>query len=457
MLDLSGVKKIYFIGIGGIGMSAVAGIAKAKNFEVSGSDEAGIYEPAKGVLDYFQIRYKIGYSAENFERADLVVVMAGIDATNPELAKALALAIKIVSYAELLGTLTADKRRIVVVGAHGKGTTSGLLGYTLKNIEDSSFFVGAVLKQLKTNFYYGLGSNFVLEGDEYKAGYNDLTPKFMYYNPDILLINNLEWDHPDIYKSFEDFKKVFENLVLSLHQKSIIVYNADDPVAVELATKSTAKKISFGFENKNADLFAQKPVADKENNFVSKVKYGAVNFTFKSFFPGLVYGYDNLAAIATLSAMAYKPEQFLKSIENFKGVKRRFEIIEDSDITIIDDYAHHPTAVRMTLEATRQKYPRRRIIAFFVPHTYSRTKETIAELAKAFTAADLAFISEIYPARELKLPESITGQEVVQQISKNHENVTYVTDELQAKQKFKEIVHKGDVVVVMSVGPYHVK
>lgn len=430
MIDLSRVKKIHFIGIGGIGMSAVAGIAKARGFEVSGSDSADIYDPSKAVLDANLIPYSIGYAPLNLGDADLVVTTSAVDATNPEVASAMERGLQIASYAELLAQLVQDRRRIVIVGTHGKGTTSGFISYALKDIEDSGFFVGAVLTDLRTNYYYGSGPNFVIEGDEYKANFNDPKAKFLYYQPDVLLINNIEFDHPDIYPDLDAFKKPFRELAQSMGSETIIVYNADDQNAMDVVSGSNAKKIGFSLKESAGDLSDYK-------------------------LPGKVYAYDYAAALAVLNVLGYDYARVKNLVKKYSGVKRRYEIISDGEITIIDDYAHHPTAVKETLDATRDRYAERRIVCFFEPHTYSRTKATLAELENAFGSADQVFIAEVYPAREQKLPSSITGTEVAAAVEKNNPNTVYVRDRADALEKYKQIRQKGDVVVVMAVGSFN--
>ncbi len=424
MIDIKKIKKIYFVGIGGIGMSAAAGIAAAQGFEVSGSDSKDIYDPSKSVLDKAGIKYFIGYDQGNFTGADLVVATAAEDFGNPEIAKASALAVPVIGYPELLAELAAQKKQIVVVGTHGKGTTSGLIGYALKNLEDSGFFIGAVLTDLNTNFYWGRGPNFVIEGDEYKSEANNLTAKFMYYDPDILLINNIEFDHPDIYAGISEFKKPFADLVRKLKPNATVVYNQDDSNAVEIANLFAGKKIGF----------TARP--DPE---------------FK--LPGLAYAYDYSGALCVLQQLGYEYDQLKKIVSQYSGVKRRYEIVYDRDITIIDDYAHHPTAVKQTLEATREKYPKRRIVCFFEPHTYSRTKATLKQLAASFGSADLVYIAEVYPAREIKGNNSITGMDVVSEIAENGQHAVYVADKQDALAKY--IAQAGDVVIVMAVGSFN--
>ncbi|MHB8871154.1 MAG: UDP-N-acetylmuramate--L-alanine ligase [Candidatus Doudnabacteria bacterium] len=431
MINLENTKKIYFIGIGGIGMSALAGIAKAKGFEVAGSDSNDIYDPSKAVLDKYGIKYHIGFDLKNIvdfnlSTNDLMVVGAATDKDNPELKYAQEQNFKIAGYPELLGVLVSDKKRIVVVGTHGKGTTSGLISFALKGLEDSGFFVGAVLTDIKTNFYYGSGKYFVIEGDEYRSGIDDQKPKFAYYNPDFLLINNIEFDHPDIYKDLDAFKKPFIDLVSGMNEETTIIYNADDLNVLDVISHTKAKKIPFSLtEQKNYKL------------------------------PGKPYAYDYLAAKTTLETLGFNFQDFEQYFKDYTGVKRRYETIYDGNITIIDDYAHHPTAVRETLEATKEKYPNRRIVCFFEPHTYSRTKETLSDLERAFNSADLAYIAEVYPAREQKLESSITGQDVVNKVVEFNKNTYFVLDKQDALSKYRQQKKDGDVVIVMAVGSFN--
>ncbi len=453
MLELSKVKKIHFVGIGGIGMSAASGIAKAKGFEVSGSDSSDIYEPSLQVLKNHNIPYSIGYDSQNLGAPDLVVATAAVDLKNPEIFEAQKRGIKIVSYPELLGALTFDKRRIVVVGTHGKGSTSGLLGFALSNLNDSSFFVGGVLRNFNSNFHFGSGEDFVLEGDEYKSSAFDLSPKLLHYNANVLLLNNIELDHPDLYPDLASFKNIFKEAIQKLPEEGFLVYNADDQNVCELVSNSNskAKKFSFGFEDRQADFFAERQNSG-DGNFTLKIRHQNTEYLVTSKFPGLPYASNNLAAFATLFACGYEPQDFTKLFFEYDGLKRRFEILFENPFVLIDDYAHHASAVKATLEAAREKYPGRKITCFFEPHTYSRTKETLPELANAFGSADSVYIAEIYPAREIQMPGSITGAQVVFEISKTHKNCHLVKDHKEAFAEISKNITRGEVVIAMTVG-----
>ncbi len=202
-------------------------------------------------------------------------------------------------------------------------------------------------------------------------------------------------------------------------------------------------------------MHAEKPIFNKGNFDLKVSNKKSESFTFSTRFPGMPYAYDVLAAVTVLVELGHKPKEIATLVEGYSGVKRRYEITFDQDITIIDDYAHHATAVKATIEATKQKFPGRRIMCFFEPHTYSRTKETLEELEKSFNSADLVYIAEVYPAREQKLASSITGEQVVNAIKKHQPNVHFVSSKGDALKQFQQNVKPGDVCIVMAVGAFN--
>ncbi len=462
MLDLENIKTIYFIGIGGVGMSAAAGIAAQLGYEVQGSDSKAIYDPAKSVLDSNGIEYTVGYSAENIEKnpSDLYIASSGEGLGNPEVAYLAEQEIPLHSLSELLGSLAAEKLRIVVAGTHGKSTTAGMLGKTLQEIDDSSFMTGAVLQHENTNFHVGDGHYFVFEGDEYKALYDDPIPKFHQYKADILLLTNLEFDHPDIFASLEEMQDEFRQLIAALPTDGLAVYNADDISLAMLMHETNIGQVSFGLHNP-ADFQATNLSAGEGGTTfdVTWTKQGRaepLKETYNIHLFGEINVYNALGVIALLRTLGFTEEQVQDGLSSYYGVKRRFELIgEKNGVTVYDDYAHHPTAVLETLKAARSKYPDKRIWAVFEPHTYSRTEATLAELAIAFNSADEVLLAEIYPARETKTAQSITGEQVVAEIMKHNSNTRLVKDKDSALGLLKAELKPGDVVIVMAVGNFN--
>ncbi len=457
-MNLDKVHSIYFVGIGGIAMSAAAGLARDLQFEVSGSDSNAIYAPAKDVLDKFEIPYTVGYNKNNIEdaKADLYIVSAGEGPENPEVSYLEEQEIPYYSFSELLGELAQDKLRIVVAGTNGKSTTAGLLGHVMSDLDDSSFMTGAVLQQYGSNFHSGSGHYFVFEGDEYKALASDPTPKFHFYRPDILVLTNLEYDHPDMYHSLDEIRDEFRLLIANLPEDGLIIYNADDPNLAPLVHESNVASFSYGIAN-SADyavsdiVFNQKTTSFNVNNarWEKPEQYEIA-------LAGQLNIYNALGPIALLRSLGFSRDQIHPVIQTYWGVKRRFEFVGNrGGVDVYDDYAHFPTAVAETLAAAKTRYPNGRIIAVFEPHTYSRTEMTLPDLAKSFSAADKVYIAEIYPAREVKNDASITAEQVVKEIKDNQPNVEVVADKTEALAKLKNELKPGDAVIIMAVGSFN--
>ena len=422
---------LYFVGIGGIAMSAVACIAKEYGFKVKGSDSKEVYSPAKDVIDQAKLDYYIGYNENNVKdsQADLFILSAGEGMHNPEINYILENNLPRVGFAELLYEFSKDNLRAVVTGTHGKSTTAGLLGSILKSLDNSSFLTGGVLQNVGQNFHLGDGHYFVFEGDEYKNQFDDPTPKFHFYKPDILVLTNLEYDHPDLFVSFEDLENEFEQLIANLPEDGLLVYNADDANLVKLAQKTEVVSVSFGIENE-ADYKVEQikyekdyttfEVSNKFSKNISSALLG-VSEQYKIQLPGKFNVYNSLAVIATLRALGFGQADIQLDLLAYKGIKRRFEVVGvKNGVTLIDDYAHHPTAVRETLSAARLRYPQVKLWAVFEPHTFSRTKATLDDLAKSFDFADEVLISEIYPAREKITNSNINASEIIDAIKKHN-------------------------------------
>ncbi len=454
-----GAKRLYFIGIGGIAMSATAGIARKQQFEVFGSDRSELYAPAKDVLDAEEIEYAVPYAEKNIidHPADIYIVSAGEGLENPEVAYLHNQGIPLFSFSELLYELSTDLIRVVIAGTHGKSTTTGYIGHALELLDDSSFMAGAVLQNYGSNFHSGDGHYFVFEGDEYKATFEDPTPKFHLYRADILVLTNLEYDHPDVFKTFEDMEQEFAHLVANLPADGLIIYNADDPILEKLVYASEVAK--FGFSIREPSAFQATNVQYGPATTISVLETKLDKQTTEQFtiqLPGEINVYNALATIAMLRALNFSAELIAGPIASYTGVKRRFELLGTvRGITVIDDYAHHPTAVRETIEAAKTRYPTQKIWAIFEPHTFSRTEATIAELATSFTAADQVLISDIYPARESIKDATITSAQVIEAIQIHQPQVRLVHNKQQALDILKSELQSGDVVLVMAVGNFN--
>lgn len=460
VLDLKTVRRIYFVGIGGYGMSAAAGIARQFGYEVTGSDERFLYEPVKELLDYHQIAYTAGYDRATIERAaaDLHIVSSSEDADNPELAYLRESGVPYYSFSWLLRSLSQDKTRVVVAGTHGKSTTAGMLGLALQRVDDSSFMIGAVLRDSSTNFHVGRGRYFVFEGDEYRALNDDPTPKLYEYSPEILLLTNLEFDHPDLYKSFGELKSVFATLVESIPSEGLIAFNADSHGVGDLVHRAVAKSVSFGLRT-DATFRAVNVRSGQDGtvfDVVSRSKdqaRSAERYEIGLF--GQMNVYNSLGVVAVLRSLGVTWQECAESLRLFPGMRRRFELVDNvNGVHVYDDYAHHPTAIRETLRAARTKYAERRIWAVFEPHTFSRTRALLRDLGRAFSSADEVLVAEVYAAREEGPETAITGARVQAEVRKHHSRVRLVTHRHEARRVLRKEVRPGDVVVLMAVGSF---
>lgn len=447
-------------------MSATAGLAKQAGFEVEGSDAKEVYSPSRDILENNHIAFSRGYDKGNIEKskAGLFIISAGEGPENPEVAAVYEKGFQHCSFAELLYELSREKLRVVITGTKGKSTTTAMLGHLLKGLDDSSFMAGAALSNYGSNFYMGNGHYFVFEGDEYKSEFDDPTPKFHYYKPDILILTNLEFDHPDVFETYEQLEQEFEQLIQNMPEDGLIVYNADDPNLTKLAHKTNISTVSFSideaadFKVESIQFGPEYTTFDVYNKYSSSLASSLAGLVeqYKIQLPGKINVYNALACIAALRSLGFSQDSFLLDLLSFKGIKRRFEVVgTKAGITVVDDYAHHPTAVRETLNAAKLKYGSRKIWAVFEPHTFSRTKALLPELSGSFGSADEVLVSEIYPAREKAKDASITSSEVIEVIKKNKPGARLVAGVEQAKDILKAEAKSGDVVVVMAVGNFN--
>lgn len=455
MIDLNNIKKIFFIGIGGIGMSAVAGLVKERGFQVAGSDPKEIYPPAKTILE----KLDIPVNTKNPDDADLVVLGGAEGQKNSDYRKATQKNIPVVSYPELLYQLTRDKHRIVVTGTHGKTTTSALIAKTIKDCcsQDPGFFIGGMVRDLSTSFHYSAGRYFVIEGDEYYSSDLDKKVKFLHYKPQTLIITNIEMDHYDFYRNIGEVVDKFQKLIAKIPPDGNIIACADDLNTRKLLRDSDRNISWYGITNRLSRFQAKKiRHRDKKTTFqmVDNLDSQTEDITLN------ILGNHNilntLACLATIKALRLSYRAGCQSLAGFKGPARRFEIIaRKKGIIIIDDYAHHATAVKTTLKTARQQYPDSRIWAIFEPHTFSRTKGTLPDLGKSFSDADFIIIPDIYPAREPHLKNIIHAKDVVIEIEKNGQKADYIPRESEIIGRVLGEAKSGDVIIVMAVGSFN--
>jgi len=413
------MKQAHLIGIGGIGMSALANLLHAKGIKITGSDAAGPSDLTKK-LEEKGVKIFYEHKADNLNTAyDLVIYSEAVSQNNPEILAAQALNIEQKSYAKALGDITKDYQLILITGTHGKTTVTGMISHiALEHGLDPTIVIGSKMKELNNNNYrVGHSKLFIAEGCEYRRS-------FLNFNPDILVITNIELDHLDYFKNEEDYLNAFKEIIRKVPETGFIIINTNDEKALELTKNSSSTIITFN--NSEAD---------------------GIKLTV----PGK---HNRVNALSALKAMECLGINGLDAIKSFKNTWRRLEIVGELEGAIIyDDYAHHPTEIKASLQALREQYPRQKICAVFQPHQVSRTKSFAAEFAQAFTLADEVILSDIYAVRDSEEDaKNVSSQFLTEKITATGTKATYTGSLEKTKNFIKENRQNWNIIVLMGAG-----
>jgi UDP-N-acetylmuramate: L-alanyl-gamma-D-glutamyl-meso-diaminopimelate ligase len=402
---MSEPRHVHFIAIGGTGMGSLAGLLKARGWTVTGSDE-GLYPPMSTALERWSISVSEGFSPDNFCDSagnvlpDLFVIGNAVHPDNAEAIAAIDSGVAYQSFSDALYELAmADRHSVVVSGTHGKTTTTNLTAYLLEATgRDPSLLVGGISLDFDGSFREGAGAHFVVEGDEYDTAFFDKTPKFIHYHPRTLILTSVEFDHADIYRDLEHVKSVFRDLVRGMPADGTVVAAwAHDDVR-DVLTHAPCRVIRYAIEPcEGAAWLAREPVSTEQGTRFELEVEGARPVIVQVPFHGDFNVENALAALAAVTSLGVPLADAVAVLRDVKGVKRRQEIRgEQSGVVVIDDFAHHPTAVRGSIEALRARYPGRRLLAVFEPRTNtSRRRVFQDDYARAFDAADRAFVYEV--------------------------------------------------------------
>jgi UDP-N-acetylmuramate--alanine ligase len=382
--------RVHFVGIGGIGMSGLARILHAWGYQVTGSDAAASDQTIR--LASEGIPVTIGHHDAS-AAADLVVMTAAVREDNPEVLAARRAGVPVVKRAELLGLLANARRCIAVAGSHGKSTTSGMLVSAMNALGmEPSYAVGAVVASTGSNAAPGKGSFMVVEADEYDHS-------FLWLQSHLAIVTNIEYDHPDIFSSQEAYDAAFGRFIERIKPGGSLIFAADDRGCSRLLARPELAipdcHVGFG-ENDSAAWRLT-----GEDGAWTLIAPSGESVPLQLSVPGRHNARNATAALAALAALGIGPADAAAALSTYTGIGRRFETIgERNGIVVIDDYAHHPTELRATLDAARRHFPGRRLWAVFQPHTYSRTKAFLGEFAAALESADEILVLDIYPSRE---------------------------------------------------------
>lgn len=443
-------QRVHLIGVGGIHMSGIARILRSHGHTVSGSDLRP--SPLTERLESLGVTVHAGHNAGHLGGAELVVYTSAAHADNPELVEAQRRGIPAIKRAEMVARLMEGKRSIAVAGSHGKTTTTSLIAFMLwKAALGPTFMLGGEMVNLDTNALPGDGPHFVVEADEFDAA-------FLNYRPDIALVTNIEPDHLDYYGTFEKLAETFRRFLSQVKPDGYIVACRDDPALRALIGESVGDDVhfpvhvvSYGLRSRDCDWIAEKISTKGVDGSTFVVKsHGEVFGTFETRLPGNHNVSNALGAIAVGSILGLRAEEMRPAVAEFRGVRRRFEPVgEAAGVTVMDDYAHHPTEVQATLAAARQRFPDRRLVCLFQPHTYSRTRYLLDGFRTCFTGCDLLLIAETYAARE-EPSAGMSAQELAEAIV--DPRARYAGDLEQSARSVAELLRPGDVFFTIGAG-----
>jgi UDP-N-acetylmuramate: L-alanyl-gamma-D-glutamyl-meso-diaminopimelate ligase len=457
-------RHYHLLGIGGTAMGSLAGLLAAAGHRVTGSDE-GVYPPMSTLLDSLGIEYAKAYSASNLEpRPDMVVVGNAISRGNPELEHLLNEKIPYTSAAVTIKEeFIRGRTSVAVAGTHGKTSTTSLMAWVLEAAGmNPSFLIGGVAENFGTSFRLTDSPIFVIEADEYDTAYFDKGPKMWHYLPDVAVVNNIEFDHADIYRDEEAYLFAFSRFINLVPGNGTLVAGWDSPHVRTLATKSLAPVQSFGY---GADGGAGDDVHPRWG--ATDVSFGETT-SFTVLHDGREWGRvetplagafsvrNCLAVIAAADALGADAEKVRDGFRTYRSVRRRMEVRGViNDVVVIDDFAHHPTAVRETLSAARQKYPQGRIVAVFEPRSYTAQRREFEEpYAAAFADADEVIIAGLFHPERYDEGSALSPERLVQRWRQEGRTAAHIPAVDDIVRHVASGARPGDVVMIMSNGGF---
>jgi UDP-N-acetylmuramate--alanine ligase len=439
-------RRVHLIGIGGSGMRALALTLLDDGAHVSGSD----LHPSAGVsrLSDRGASVQIGQRAENLpSECDLVVYSAAIHEQNPELLAARRAGVDVAKYSEMLGRLMTGRTGIAIAGTHGKSTTTAMVAYALRHAgADPSFIVGATVDQLGGPSGVGAGRHFVVEACEYDRSFLNLQPR-------LAGILNVEEDHLDCYTDLAAIVEAFRSFAARVAPEGVLIVNGEDPEALEAARGASCEVQSFGFaescnwrgmnESAAAGCFHMDVALDGEPFCRLKLSL-----------PGRHNAYNALAAAALLHHAGLPREAIVDGLESFSGARRRLTLkARAAGVTVVDDFAHHPTEITASLRALWEHYSPQRLLCVFQPHQHSRTRFLLKDFARSFSAATEVIVPDIYFVRDsVREKDYISSQDLVSQIRLNGGTARYLQTFEEISRYLEQTLRDGDLVVTMGAG-----
>ena len=442
------IESAHFIGIGGAGMSDIALVLHERGCKVTGSDLKASHYVRE--LEDAGIEVHVGHEAATIDAVmpQVIVTSTAIPETNPEVLRARELGISIWPRAKMLSYLSDDALTVAVAGTHGKTTTSSMVATMLDKLGlDPSFLIGGVVEGYDTNGKNGDGGYFVCEADESDGS-------FLYLNPDVVVVTNIEADHLDHYGTLENIEKTFCKFMDLVGEKGTVIINGDNPHYVELARSTGRHVVTYGFDESCDYVCRPEDTHHKiESNFsVATPSHGEVHVTIAAN-PGRHNMANATAALAVADVLGQGVDEAVRALSQFKGARRRFTHVGDiAGVTVVDDYGHHPTEVAATLAAAKD-LQFSRIVCVFQPHRYSRTQALADKFAHAFKDVDVLRVMDIFSAGEMPIP-GISGKTISSGVAAAGEvaDVEYVPNRRKLVEELVDLVRPGDLLITQGAG-----
>lgn len=455
------IRSIHFIGIKGVGVAPLAIIAKEAGIAVSGCDIADDFITGKPLMKA-GITPFVGFNESHIQGVDMVITTGAHGGfTNPEVVRAKELGVPVITQGEAVGLFMKGElfgktnKGISITGCHGKTTTTAMIATLLKaGGKDPSYVVGTgEIPSLGGSGHFGTGEYFVAEADEYATEPTfDKTPKFMWQFPQYLILTNIEFDHPDVYASLDDTRKAYELFTKNIQPGGSLIINGDDPQAPLLLKSYTGNVLTFGFGLENTFVLRD-VVTGRESTSFTVLQKGEELGSFTVHVPGVHNALNALASVVVGVQIGLSSQEIQHGLIAFTGTKRRMEYIGQlsSGALLYDDYAHHPTEIKKTLETLKNLYPDKKLICLFQPHTYSRTKSLFDDFIYSFKAADIVLLAEIYASLREAPDETVSSAILGAAIKQTGKDIS-VFDSLSNMVQYVQARHFDESCILVTMG-----
>ena len=449
--------NVHLIAVCGVGMSALAALLREAGHTVSGSDEHA-YPPASTLLRDLGVTVASGWEPRRLDGVDLVICGNAVTRDNPEAAAARERGLPTMSFPQALEELFLEGRRpLVVAGTHGKTTSASMLAFVLERCgRDPGWLIGGAPRDLPSSARLGGGTWFVVEGDEYDSAYFDKEAKFLHYRPDTLLLTAVEFDHADIYRDVDAVKSAFRKLLALLHPGSGLVACGDFPLVLDVVSEAPVEPVWFGLEANNT--WRVTDLVDDGLTRFRVCEHGRAVCEVTLQVPGPINARNALGVLLAVRHVGITWSAAVQALREFRGVSRRQEVVaERRGVTVIDDFAHHPTAVAGTLAALRLRYPGRRLRAVFEPRSNtSRRRIFQREFADALAAADEAVLAAVFAKPNDPIPEAerLSPETIVAEVERRGTPSRTIDGVRAIRDYLLSSARSGDVIVIMSNGSF---